>query len=95
MTGDEALDAHELLVVFTNQQDDFLLITFHNPIAFKGISVIGNEICDIYNEEDVSFSQNVKRTAPLQNKKTYCFKSNDQEESIFTVIADGYRIEKT
>ena len=84
----------ELLVVFTNQQDEFLLITFHSPIAFKGVNMIGHEIYDIYKEKDVSFSQNVKRIATLQNKKSYCFKTSDHIESIFTVIADSYSIEK-
>ena len=31
---------NELLVVFTNQKGELLLITFHNPVAFKGISAI-------------------------------------------------------
>lgn len=84
----------ELLVVLTNPQDEFLLIIFHSPIAFKGISVIGTEICDIYQENDVSFSQNVKRIAPIQNKKSYHFKTINHRENTFTIIAGGYSIDK-
>ncbi len=84
----------ELLVVFTNEQDEFILITFHDAVAFKGISAIGAELCDIKEGIDVNFSQETQRIAPVQNKKIYCFKSKKQEASIFTVVADGYSTER-
>jgi len=85
---------NELLMVFTNQQDEFLLITFHNPIEFKGISAIGIETNGLHKEEDLTLSQDAKCTTPLQNTKTYCFKETIRKEVIFTVTSDGYSVEK-
>ncbi|WP_236692179.1 hypothetical protein [Pseudomonas fildesensis] len=85
---------NELLVVYTNQQNEFLLITFHNPVAFKGINAVGAEIHDIYKETDLNLSQDVKRVTPIENGRSYCFKASNDGESIFTVVADGYSVEK-
>lgn len=85
---------NELLVVFTNQQDEFLLITFHNPIAFKSNSAIGVETDGLFKEEHLTLSQDAKCIAPLQNTKSYCFKAAFSKEIIFTVTSDGYSVEK-
>ncbi|AKS04964.1 hypothetical protein [Pseudomonas trivialis] len=85
---------NELLVVYTNQQDEFLLITFHNPVAFKGISAIGAKVRNIYEEIDPNLSQNLKHITPVQDWRSYCFKTSNDSESIFTVVAEGYSVEK-
>jgi hypothetical protein len=85
---------NELLVILTNQQDDFLLITFHNPIAFKGNSAAGAKTCDFHIEENLDFSQDAKSTTPQKNKKSYYFKEINGGEIIFTVTSEGYSIEK-
>lgn len=85
---------NELLVVFTNQQDEFLLITFHNPIAFKSNSAIGVETDGLFKEEHLTLSQDAKCITPLQNTESYCFKAAISKEIIFTVTADRYSLEK-
>lgn len=85
---------NELLVAFTNQQDEFSLITFPNPIAFKSVRAVGSETCGLYKEENLDLSQDAKCIIPLQNEKNYCFKAINGEEIIFTVISEKYRVEK-
>ncbi|MGY2042453.1 hypothetical protein ACW9I9_08770 [Pseudomonas pergaminensis] len=85
---------NELLVVFTNQQDEFLLITFHNPIAFKGISAIGAETDGLFKEEELTLSQDAKYITNLENTQSYCFKATTSREIIFTVTSEGYSVEK-
>lgn len=85
---------NELLVVFTNQQDEFLLITFHNPIAFKGISAIGAETDGLFKEEELTLSQDAKYITNLENAQSYCFKATTSGEIIFTVTSEGYSVEK-
>lgn len=85
---------NELLVVFTNQQDEFLLITFHNPIAFKGISAIGAETDGLFKEEELTLSQDAKYITNLENTQSYCFKATTSREIIFRVTSEGYSVEK-
>lgn len=85
---------NELLMVFTNQQDEFLLITFHNPVEFKGISAIGIETDGLFKEGALTLLQDAKCITPLQKAETYCFKATTNREIIFTVISEGYSVEK-
>ncbi|WP_416363699.1 hypothetical protein [Pseudomonas sp. NFX183] len=84
---------NELLVFFTDQQDQSLLITFHNPAAFKSINAITSQ-CEIHEEKDSNLSQEVARIAPDKPGKSYCFKDCSSGEVIFAVIADSYSIER-
>ena len=84
---------NELLVFFTDQQDQSLLITFHNPAAFKSINAITSQ-CEIYEEKDSNLSQEVARIAPDKSGKNYCFKDSSSGEVIFSVIAGSYSIER-
>ncbi|WP_242197470.1 MULTISPECIES: hypothetical protein [unclassified Pseudomonas] len=84
---------NELLVFFTDQQDQSLLITFHNPAAFKSINAITSQ-CEIYEEKDSNLSQEVARIAPDKSGKNYCFKNSSSGEVIFSVIAGSYSIER-
>ncbi len=83
---------NELLVVVTDLQHEYLLITFHNPVAFKGSGAVGAETSGIYEEKNTGFSQDTK--CIKKSEKKYSFKANKDEENIFTVIADTYNIEK-
>ncbi|SFS29064.1 hypothetical protein [Pseudomonas sp. NFACC42-2] len=85
---------NELLVVFTNQQGELLLITFHNPVAFKGISAIGTETDGLFKEGDNTLLEDEKCITPLQNTETYCFKATTSREIIFIVTSEGYSVEK-
>lgn len=84
---------NELLVFFTDQQDQSLLITFHNPAAFKSINAIASQ-CEIHEEKDSNLSQEVARIAPDKSGKNYCFKDSSSGEVIFAVIAGSYSIER-
>lgn len=84
---------NELLVFFTDQQDQSLLITFHNPAAFKSINAITSQ-CEIHEEKDSHLSQEVARIAPDKPGKSYCFKDSNSGEVIFSVIAGSYSIER-
>lgn len=84
----------ELLVVFNDQEGEMLLITFYNHSAFKGMNAIGAEICGMVEESDLNLSQKSERATNIKTEKSYCFKASNSGESIFSVIADGYRIEK-
>lgn len=84
---------NELLVFFTDQQDQSLLITFHNPAAFESINAITSQ-CEIHEEKDSNLSQEVARIAPDKSGKNYCFKDSSSGEVIFAVIAGSYSIER-
>ena len=84
---------NELLVIFTNELDESLLITFHNAIAFNGVSTIGAETCGLSEETDSNFSQDKKHIPSVQNKKTYYFRASNNKDIIFTIIADSYKTE--
>ncbi|MGU9819428.1 hypothetical protein ACU684_29050 [Pseudomonas sp. LF135] len=84
---------NELLVFFTDQQDQSLLITFHNAAAFKSINAITSR-CEIHEEKDSHLSQEVARIAPDKSGKSYCFKDSNSGEVIFSVIAGSYSIER-
>ncbi|MGZ0714302.1 hypothetical protein [Pseudomonas palleroniana] len=84
---------NELLIVFTNETDQPLLITFHNTTAFKGSLAIGTETCGISEETDFSSSRNIKDTPAMQNEKIYYFKASNNEDIILSVIADHYSTE--
>lgn len=82
---------NELLVIVTDEQDNFLLITFHSPSAFQGVSAIGTEIREICEGGDLDSLQDANHISVNPNKKSYCFKANND---IFTVIADSYYCER-
>lgn len=84
---------NELLVFFTDQQDQSMLITFHNPVAFKGINAITSQ-CEIHEEKDSNLSQEVARIAPDKPGKSYCFKDSSSGEVVFAVIAGSYSTER-
>lgn len=83
----------ELLMVFTDRQDRSLLITFHNPTTFQGVSAVGAEVSGIHEE---------KKSIPAQKsaqhgdeiKKNYSFKSSNSHKIIFSVTAKNYSIEQ-
>ncbi len=84
---------NELLVIVSDSQSEYLLITFHNYVAFQGVSAVGAEICGIYEEKDPSPPQIAKYT-PQKNEKNYCLKASINKSNIFTVTANTYSIEK-
>lgn len=84
---------NELLVYFTDRQDQSLLITFHNPVAFKGINAITSP-CEIHEEKDSNLSQEVALIAPDKPGKSYCFKDSSSGEVVLAVIAGSYSTER-
>lgn len=83
---------NELLVVFTDQQNEMLLITFYHPTAFKGMNVLGVETCGLREEKDFDFPP--KEDRAIQNGKSYCFKACNSGNVIFEVVASGYFVER-
>ena len=55
---------NELMVIVSDLQSEYLLISFHNYVAFQGVSAIGAELCRIYEEKD----PNLPLTAKPPNK---------------------------
>lgn len=84
----------ELLVVLNNQQNEHVLITFHNPTDFKGTSPMSIEACDIREEKYCAPSQNTDSTAATKNQNRYCFTTHQEKKVILSVIADSYSVEQ-
>lgn len=83
---------NQILVIVTNLQHEYSLITFHNSLAFEGTGALGAETGGIYEEKDSDRPQDVKHMR--KHEKRYCFRASKNEENIFTVTADAYSIEK-
>jgi hypothetical protein len=84
---------NELLVIFTDQQDQLLLITFHDLIAFKGINPIGTE-CEMFEEDFSNLLQDPANIHRNDTGKNYCFKDSINGRAIFAVTAGGYSTER-
>ncbi len=84
---------NELLVIFTDQQDQSLLITFHDPIAFKGVNPINTE-CEMFEENFSNLLQDPANIAPNDTSKSYYFKDSIDGRAIFVVTAGGYSTER-
>ena len=46
------------MMEFTDWQENCRLITFEDVIAFQGISAVGAEVCDMYEEKTGPFLTN-------------------------------------
>ncbi|KRP43963.1 hypothetical protein SAMN04490190_2246 [Pseudomonas libanensis] len=83
----------ELLMVFTDQQEQTFLITFHNLISFHRLSSTGSEVCDMHEEKTSTLSQENVCIDPNEAITTYCFKSGSGE-TVLAIIASGYSVER-
>ena len=83
----------ELLMVFTDQQEQLFLITFHRLIAFHGLSPAGSEVCDMHEEKASTLSQKNVCIDPNEKVTTYFFKSGSGE-TVLAVVASGYSVER-
>jgi hypothetical protein len=84
---------NELLVIFTDPQDQSVLITFHNLIAFKGMNAMGTE-CEMHTEKNTNLLQGSESIATKKTDNSYHFKDSSDGNVIFTVIAGNYSVEK-
>ena len=83
-----------LIMEFTDWQERRWEITFNDLVAFQGIGAVGSEICDMYEEENSSLSQEATRLDPSETGKSYCFTASNGGEVIFQVIAGSYSAQK-
>ncbi|EZI25648.1 hypothetical protein PUN49_25020 [Pseudomonas extremaustralis] len=83
-----------LIMEFTDWQEASWEITFNDLVAFQGIGAVGSEICDMYEEENSSLSQEATRLDPSETGKSYCFTASNGGEVIFQVIAGSYSAQK-
>ncbi|WP_242176616.1 MULTISPECIES: hypothetical protein [unclassified Pseudomonas] len=60
---------NELLIIFTDEQDQSLLITFQELIAFKGVNAVGTK-CEMHEKKDSSPSQDTARLHLKKQKTT-------------------------
>jgi len=79
-----------LVMEFTDWQENSWEITFNNLIAFQGISAIGAEICDMYEDRSTSLSQEAERQGLGETGTSYSFTSSNGGEVIFVVVAGSY-----
>lgn len=84
-----------LLMEFTDWQEKSWVITFEGLIAFQGISAVGAEICDMYEEESSPLAKEAERLEIGETGTSYCFTSSNGGEVIFVVVAGSYRAEET
>ena len=79
-----------LLLEFTDWQEKSWLVTFEGLIAFQGVSAVGAEICDMYEEKTSFLSKEAERLELGETGISYCFTSRNGGEVIFIVVAGGY-----
>jgi uncharacterized protein CbrC (UPF0167 family) len=85
---------NSLLMEFTDWQEKSWLITFENLIAFQGISAVGAEVCDMYEEKNSPLSKEAEWLELGEAGTSYSFTSSNGGEVIFVVVAGSYSAEE-
>lgn len=81
-------------MVFTDWQEQSLLITFHDLIAFQGLCAVGCEIGEMYEEETSTLSEDAARVDPDETGTSYFFKASNGDAVVLIIVAKGYSVER-